>query len=608
MKLIKQNPYHVLGILADSNQRTISRQKSKINALRKVGKKIAFDNEISLNGEPDRSENAINQAFSDIAMNQNRLFYALFWFINYNHLDETALNYLQSGDYLKAEEIWKKSMQGKPVTKNNLGAYNNLGTLKLANVFSDGSINYDDLKDGVFLKSELITSEFFKDFTYQVADETYTIDQSKELESFFNTLVKEIEKNKGSEAARIPAMLSEVHPELRTIIYEKYTNKQINNINSTIEVIKNQRNEDAEKALKLAKKLYNETKDDISSLVNITGKSDLKYKMVADKLAKEILQCGIDYFQEYRDREEEHVGNELGEDVMKYFKIAQSIAVSSQTKERISENVNGLQEWIDNADWRRKQKLIAEDIEFINNELENFDKIPKYQNHYVSLYNSLTGEENFDNIMNLISSCKPKIKNIGKVLGKDNDLYLKISSAIVSNAQGKLVEKVNRRTNLYNNTDNFIDEINNRRFLKNALENALEIMYMLQQFDMSKELQKHFSENFKSVKSLANQLDISTEDPKSKIKKKKKNAEIELSNLKNKIFYKNEYKYAKRKLDSAKKWQLFRSENQRIKQIKDREEELNKISEKAEQKRNEEIKAQNKKIKELKSRLKKFEL
>ena len=49
-------------------------------------------------------------------------------------------------------------------------------------------------------------------------------------------------------------------------------------------------------ALSFGETLYKNTKSQLESLSKILGKEDLKYQMLANKLANEILQCGIDYF------------------------------------------------------------------------------------------------------------------------------------------------------------------------------------------------------------------------------------------------------------------------------------------------------------------------
>jgi len=497
MELIRQNPYHVIGILAGANQRTIAKQKAKINAFQKVGKSIEFDTDLEFTGNPDRSNGAVEKAFANIEINQNKLFNALFWFANNNHLDETALNYLQSGDLEKAEEIWEKVTSGKEVSSKNFTAFNNLGSLKLASTFANGSIEMENLKEAVRLKTDLLTSDNFNDFCHLVADETYTVDQDKELEIFVNALLEEVNKSKNIEAKKIPALIGNIHPKIKSLVSEKLTDTPLHNIERKTEQTKKARNDNPEDGLQLARKLYRDTKNDLTTLSELLVKTDLKYKMVADKLAKELLQCGIDYFKEYQEDEELHDGD-LGHDVMRLFKTARTIALGTQTKERITENIEGLQEWIDNADEREKQKLIGEDLALVASKLERFHRL----------------SDTIENADDLVTSCKPKLQNMKNALGSYDDFYLKISSAVVNNAQGMLVTVINEAQQDHSVINEaqpdhpvqlgLLDD------LKNKVRGAIRVSEKLGSLDMVSELKDQYNKNHRTLKSIGSQLGVSS--------------------------------------------------------------------------------------------------
>jgi len=487
MELIRQNPYHVIGILAGANQRTIAKQKAKINAFQKVGKSIEFDTDLEFTGKPDRSNGAVEKAFANIEINQNKLFNALFWFANNNHLDETALNYLQSGDLEKAEEIWQKVTTGKEVSSKNFTAYNNLGSLKLATAFANGSIDIENLKEAVRLKTELLTSDSFNDFCHLVADETYAVDQDKDLEIFVNALLEEVNKSKNTEVKKIPAQIGSIHPKIKSLVSEKLTDTPLHNIERKTEQTKKARNENPDDGLQLARKLYRDTKSDLATLTELLGKADLKYKMVADKLAKELLQCGIDYFKEFQEDEELHNGD-LGHDVMRLFKTSKTIAVGTQTKERITENIEGLQEWIDNEDEREKQKLIGEDLAFVASKLERFQRLA----------------DTIENADDLVTSCKPKLQNMRSALGAYNDFYLKISSAVVNNAQGMLVTVINEAQQDHSVQLGLLEG------LKNKVRGAIKVSDKLGSLDMVSELKEQYNKNHRTLKSIGSQIGVSS--------------------------------------------------------------------------------------------------
>src|SRR5690606_17843733 len=67
---------------------------------------------------------------------------------------------------------------------------------------------------------------------------------------------------------------------------------------------------------------------------------DLKYKLIADNLAKEIMQCGIDYFNE--SQENDSTENYL-ENAMRLNKLADSIAVGKLVKDRAKDSLETLE-------------------------------------------------------------------------------------------------------------------------------------------------------------------------------------------------------------------------------------------------------------------------
>jgi hypothetical protein len=507
MELIRQNPYHVIGIWAGSNQRIIAKQKAKINAFLNVGRGISFDTDLTFIGNPDRSRADVEKAFAGIEMNRNKLSHALFWFTNHNHLDETALSYLQAGDVEKTEEIWQKITNGKEVSSRNFTAFNNLSTLALATAFANDKIDLTNLKEGVRLKTELLTSASFPDFCHLVTDETYTVDQEKELAIFVNALLEESNKVAGVEAKQIPALIGSVHPKLTSLVAAKLTDTPLHNLERKTELTKKKRNQNPEAGLQLGNDLYKETKNDLRTLSELLGKPDLKYKMVADKLAKELLQCGIDYFKEYQDREEEHgsggvpqahaqyaggsavASDDLGSAVMKLFITAKSIAVGAQTKDRVAENIQGLQEWIDDADSREKERLIGDDLKFVATKLERFQRLP----------------DTIENADDLVSSCKPRLFNMRKALGAQDDFYLNISSAVVNNAQGMLVTVINAAQE----NPRVRWEIEG---LKTQIREALKVSKNLGTLDMIPLLQAQYSKNHSALRGIGSQLGISSLD------------------------------------------------------------------------------------------------
>lgn len=172
MKLITNNPYRVTGILANASARELQKQKAKINAFAKVGKPLQSDLDFSILGDIERNEELINNAFSTIEQNNNKVNHSLFWFLNVTPFDETALNHLKNSNYEKALEIWEKISNRGEVNSKSYSALNNLSTLKFLVSSYNGS-DFNSLnKSGIAAKLNLINSESMSDFVQSVADET----------------------------------------------------------------------------------------------------------------------------------------------------------------------------------------------------------------------------------------------------------------------------------------------------------------------------------------------------------------------------------------------------------------------------------------------------
>ncbi len=346
MKIIQNNPYRIAGILSNSSARELQKQKGKIKAFAKVGKEITSEFDFNLLDKIERTEQTIGKAFSNIEQNQDKVNNSLFWFLKASPFDETAISYLIKGDSEKAKEIWGKVTNGKEVNSKNFSAFNNIGTLKLL------SKSEFEIKEGIKAKMKLIESGYFESFAHSVADQTFTIDNQKQSQKLIDELLMQF-KNQYSSADTLD-LFSNCNGSTQKYLSKKFTEEPIHNIESNIESTKRKRKNNKSDAYSFGLKLFANAKNDLSLLKSLLGTSDLKYKMVADNLAKEVMQCGIDYFKEWKE------SKDPSKESLKLLKYAKSIAIGTQTKERIDSNIDGLQEWVDTIDDRNAFKHLEE--------------------------------------------------------------------------------------------------------------------------------------------------------------------------------------------------------------------------------------------------------
>lgn len=332
MNTIHHNPYRIIGILANASAKEIQSRKAKVSAFARVGKEITSEYDFPFLSSLERSSTIIDKAFSDIEQNQNKVAHSLFWFINLNPIDNTAIQHLISGNKEKAIEIWGKLTIDKDVNSKNFSAFNNIGTLYLL-----GQSN-EEIKQGIEAKIKLIESDNFKDFVHTVADETFTIDQNKQVEILIDTLLVQF-KDKFSISETMD-LFGNCNGITQKYLSQKFTEEPIHKIETQIEKTRSERIKNKAKAFKYGKGLYQNAKPELHLLKSILGINNLQYKMLADNVAKELLQCSIDYFNE---SQKQGKSNDYLEDSLKISKWAGSIAASEVTKSKVSEDINTLE-------------------------------------------------------------------------------------------------------------------------------------------------------------------------------------------------------------------------------------------------------------------------
>lgn len=464
MQLINNNPYRIAGILSNASSKELQKQKGKVKAFSKVGKVITSEFDFDILGELERTEEIIEKAFANIEQSKDKVKNALFWFIKVSAFDETAISYLKNGDDEKALEIWGRITNDKEVNSKNFSAFNNIGTLKL---LRDSE---QIIKEGIAAKIKLIDSNYFVNFAQIVADETFTIDKNSQSEILIDELLTEFNKHHSS--IDTFNLFSNCNGTTHKYLSKRLTDTPIHNIEVFIESTKRKRQANKSEAYNYGVEIARKTKDDLILLKALLGKNDLKFKMIADGLAKEIMQCGIDYFQEWKDTKDP------SKEGIKMLKYAKSIAIGTQTKDRIKENIDGIKEWAET-------EPIKEDLAFITNKLKSFQNL----------------NDTISNAKTLITSCKGRLQNIKNILGVNDELYLNVSSAVVSNALGMVIEVVNEaQSGLEHNRAKLLR-------LPNIVSDAVYTITAMSALDMNSQTRQRFSENKSAINGINRELD-----------------------------------------------------------------------------------------------------
>ena len=473
LKLIYNNPYRVLGVLSNSPLRERVGNQNRLSAFAKVGKEVAFSNDFAsiLTDKPVRTPESISAANTAINLDKDQLKYALFWFISGSPMDGIALKHLQAGNRDKAVEIFHK--------KESYSSLINTGVL--AFIDGDNAIGFSNI-------SKVVHNSTYRSELLQALGLTnIQLSEDELAELVIAELLKEIP------ASKLLSACNNITD--RAIISKSALDEPISAINLAISVAKNADSKNPEASLAAGTKLMNTTKAPLKAVKDIAGASSPQYQMVADNVAKQVLQCGINYYNNAPDSDVESPRKAM---VLQSYAL--SIAVGQLTKDRCKENYDILKQIVDNM----PPAEVAVEARKVKEELRKFCELPDKISHSVTLLNNT----------------KPLLQAIKTKLGVSNSFYLSLSTQVVGNALHNLVEEVNQAQNAFGRMieeckrlgitpslvgSTLLDDI------KPVVREAWKATVLMDSFDMEFEFKtKRYNPNRQSLKEMCESLHIST--------------------------------------------------------------------------------------------------
>ena len=465
MNVLKNNPYRLLGVYTNSPTKERLANHNRMKAFLKVGKSVSFSLDLPQYLQPiNRTDALIADADAKLALPKEQMFYAQFWFVKTTPLDDVAFNHLIAGELSKAEEIWQK--------KETLSSLQNRIVCALMR---------DDYKQALSCAETLYGNmQHANQFVSAVIGTGGNVGVTDLPFTFLDTLCEEIDVQK-------------ILPHIANSIWKKHIsgkaiNPLIGTIQNAIAIAKKSRGKGSQARLEAGEVLMKDTKVTLQQLMSLLPKTDLQYQMIADKLGLEILQCGIDYYNESDDADAAHKA-------MKLQKYALKIVVGQMAKDRCKENVDILQEIIDNLP---PSDVFAED-KAIHEELRKYCLLPNKICHAITLLNNT----------------KPHLQTIKRKLGTTNDYYLKISTRIVSNALSNVIVEVNEAQSMFSvdkgDPNAALAAILGMSHVKPVLEEAWKATRIMDSFDMEAGFKsKRYNENRSILKGICDQLGVST--------------------------------------------------------------------------------------------------
>ena len=478
--IIRDNPLRILGVFSNTPRKEIVANLGKLRAFAKTGKIISFETDYTaLLGPVNRSIDKIEKANNNISLPKDKLQAGIFWFMQHTENDKLALDCLKTGDTNKAMAIFQK--------KSNYSGVINMAVLALIierwdiAIYSYAYLLESDLRRGALIKAFTDAEDLYSE------EELADFISSKLIQDFPDAhwldklQIENIELGEKTRPFRSRFADSKLVNQL--------SNKCISQIHKGIDYVLNKASscakKDANANLKMAELVQEKSKYLLKELRQALGKEDKNYIDYADKVANQILDNCIDYYNNDSDNPNRE------KNVIKYIRFAFRTAESKISKERAKKNLDILNETIDN--------LMPESIE------EEFNAIDKLVKNYHDINSKV---DNTHRLSDIIDEAYQKILIIKDKVGKDNKHYISISTNFVYFAYQEIVKKINALSDY----SSFAE----RKKYVSILQWAKSLFESLEKFDKDNECQTVFDRNFNSLKKLIrdNVVNPTTSKPK----------------------------------------------------------------------------------------------
>lgn len=466
--------------MANATERELQKQIGIIKRYAEIGKATTFDTDYEFLEPITRTLDDVQVATGKIEQGHKKRHYALFWMVKNTQFDEIAFNNLNENNTDKAIDIWEKTLKSA-VTEKNYSSYLNLSTLYAGLSVTNTMINLAMLQRSFEIKSQVLNSASLKLFSELISTNSKSVDAAEISKRFvdetYEWLKPYIDKPQGITVQNFINLFRSYPKNIRTYLSDRFIEIPLSNIETNIDETEILRKADPYGAAGFAQKLYDKTIDDLKQVENILGVANIQYQMLASKLAREILQCAIDFYNVFTNDDGEF---DPGDEALHLCLIAKSIGVTGQLIERIENATETVQEWVDGKSEREAYKKIEKEMDYIHNKLLLFqDK-----------------SSSIENAEHLIQECKPQLLRLKtKISGK---AYINISDSVINNALGMIIDVVNDGQESLNS--------NNIDIFSAKLTQARSLFATMKLMDMSSAVKSRLNINRTTIVSLDNQI------------------------------------------------------------------------------------------------------
>ena len=449
---VKDNPFRVLNLFANSSERESLREVRRLQTYLDVGRTIDCPNSIDTLGPVMRSKELVEAAASAIEQPKDRILHSMFWFVNASPKDEEAFKLLRNGDLDGARMLWYDDTQGEFADEDNFSSFANLSTLLLWDACEQSAFDLMAFQESMDVRGRLLSSPAFEDFAEIVGLKTLKSVEDDLLPGYLEALKTYLEpylnKNLGLSAGELAEALESFPGNAGSSILENVVEKPLAVVQEELRIAKAALQNDGWDADTIGFDLFERTRKEIVTLRNAFGANNYRFTMIVNDLAGTLLNCSIAFFNTYQNRFE----IDPGQGALILLDRAKALGAGDEIRERIRVNEPVIKQWAAASGSRKRIKAVRENVKNIYRLLDDREDISDSSAAF-----------------KFIDDCDIDLYAIEEELGAADPEYLRFADMVINHAINASIEGVNTAQN---NANEAAENLNRAGAIKDSFQLA----------------------------------------------------------------------------------------------------------------------------------------
>ena len=340
--IVVNNPYRVLGVVANATTKDIVAQTNRLTAFARVGRAMPEEMDLAaILPTVARSTETIATARHQLVGERDRVRYGLFWFVKVTGLDTLSLKHLVAGDIDKAREVWQQD--------DNTSSLHNRAVLALIQ---------SDTSKAMTLAARVVHDHGHRANLLMAIGGKDCLMSEKELSHLL--IDTYIEQNGSAGVTFNQLNHSQVSQNDLDYVLQKMGADQERDIDHLLDMARKVVDHAAADQLAMGRQLIEQTARPLRNLVALHGETSTYFTTLADNVANAIEQCAIKYYNNSAD-------NDSASNALTLERHALAIAQSPSMRQQIEQHIDQLYQQSHHATTEERLQQVGQDIAQMSN-------------------------------------------------------------------------------------------------------------------------------------------------------------------------------------------------------------------------------------------------